>query len=241
MMKKIAVYVEGQGELIFIRNILFHLMDPSCFSFECIRLHARDEQDVPYPYDNPNAEVHYRIVNVGNDERVLTMIRDNESRLSELGFVKIIGLRDMYSGKYRKLSNGVIDDSVTQKFVAGANGVIANMNNPNLVRFHFSIMEIEAWWLSMYNLFAKIDNALTNRFIDEKLAYDLSKIDPQNYFFHPATEVDRIFRLTGSEYDKKLGDVERITSKIDSVDIDEATENSRCSCFKKFCEELTAY
>lgn len=65
-------------------------------------------------------------------------------------------------------------------------------------------------------------------------------IDPRSYFFH-AAEADKIFRLIGSGYDKKSGEVERITSEIDGLDIGEATENNRCSCFKEFCEELIGY
>jgi len=45
-MKKLAVFVEGQGELIFVRNLLYHLIDPSEFSFECIQLYADKEQPV---------------------------------------------------------------------------------------------------------------------------------------------------------------------------------------------------
>ena len=236
-MKKIAIFVEGQGEQIFIRNLLFHLIDPSKFSFRCVKLCAGTVRDALYQFQNPNAEIHFQILNVQGDGGVLGAIRELEELLFSKGFTRIIGLRDMYSEAYRKRSRE-IDDQVTQEFVDRTNETIAQMSNAERIRLHFSIMELEAWWLSMYNLFSKIDARLTQRFIEEELSYDLSKIDPQKVFFHPAREVEKIFELIGSRYDKSRDDVEKITSKIDVSDISNAAENNRCNSFSKFCEEL---
>lgn len=90
----------------------------------------------------------------------------------------------------------------------------------------------------MYNLFAKINELLTVRFIEEKLGYNLSKIDPEKAFFHPAHEFDKILKLAGASYKKHFDDVESITSKMDYFDISDALNNSRCDCFKKFCDDL---
>jgi hypothetical protein len=237
--QKIAIFVEGQGELIFTRNLLYHLNDPAKFSFECFKLHAHSQQEVPYEYKNPNAEVHFKIINVGNDERVLDVIAENEEKLLKEGFNKIIGLRDMYSKAYRKKSKNTIDDEVTQQFVKAITKVIAGMKNPDKINFHFAIMELEAWWLSMYNLFAKINDLLTVSFIETNLGYNLSDIDPEKRFFHPSLEIDKIFQLVESSYKKHFDDIESITSKIDSSDISDATTNNRCSCFQKFCDDLT--
>lgn len=39
-MKKFAVFVEGQGEQVFVRHLLYYLLDPTKFSFECLRLRS---------------------------------------------------------------------------------------------------------------------------------------------------------------------------------------------------------
>lgn len=239
LQQKIAIFLEGQGELIFTRNLLYHLNDPAKFSFECFKLHACSQQEVPYEYKNPSAEVHFKIINVGNDERVLDAIAENENKLLKQGFHKIIGLRDMYSKAYRKKSKNVIDNEVTRQFIEAVTLVIAGMNNPDKINFHFSIMELEAWWLSMYNLFAKINDQLTVNFIENNLGYNLANIEPEKKFFHPSLEIDKIFQLVESNYKKHFSDVESITSNIDSQDISDATKNNRCSCFRKFCDDLT--
>ncbi len=60
-MKKVAVFVEGQAEQIFVRDLLFYLFDPAKFSFECLRLHAKQLEDVPYSYGSEDAEVYFRL------------------------------------------------------------------------------------------------------------------------------------------------------------------------------------
>ena len=82
---------------------------------------------------------------------------------------------------------------------------------------------------------------MTADFIEEKLGYNLSEIDPQAAFFRPSSEIGKTLGLIGNRYDKSRDDVERMTSAIDSSDIGNATENNRCGCFREFCEELTTY
>jgi len=42
-----------------------------------------------------------------------------------------------------------------------------------------------------------------------------------------------------SNYKKHISDVKNITSNIDYQDTSDATNHNRCSCFKKFCDDLT--
>ena len=239
-LQKVVIFLEGQGELIFIRKLLVLLNDPAKVSFECFELYGSLEQKVPYAYGmtNPYAEIYFKIINVGNDERVLTAIGEREEKLLKSGVDKIIGLRDMYSKAYRKRSKNVIDDNVTQETLKLVTTIIANMSNPDKINFHFSIIELETWWLSMYNLFARIDDRLTVSFIKEKLGYNLSKIDPEITFFHPSLEIEKIFKLVDTSYKKHFDDDESITSKIKSSDICDATNYHRCDYFKKFCDDL---
>lgn len=223
---KIAVFVEGQGELVFFRNILFHLLSDVSFSFECIKLHSGKMHDVPYTHNNPNAIVHFMIINVENDTKVLSAIKEREQRLFEKGYSKIIGLRDMYSELYRKYSM-IISEEVNNLFIRNAESTIQSMSDPEKVSFHFSIMEIEAWWLSMYSIFGKINRSLTINYINENLGFRLDSIDPKKYFFHPAVALNNILQLIGSSYKKKLHDVESITSYIDIRDIRNAVLNDR--------------
>ncbi len=56
-MKKVAIFVERQGEQIFIRCLLNELIEPTKFSFECLCLRAGNLDSVPYPYKNEYSEI----------------------------------------------------------------------------------------------------------------------------------------------------------------------------------------
>lgn len=236
--KKIAIFVEGQGELIFVRNILGHLFADIPHSYECLRLQSGNLEEVPYSVTNPNSEVFFKLINVQNDAKVISAIMEREEKLLSDGYDRIIGLRDMYSRKYKESANGSIDKSICTKFIQGAQQTISDMSQPDKIIVHFSIMEVEAWWISMYNLFEKLHESLTEENINAELGYKLSEVDVEEAFFHPAVELTRILAIAGIEYGKKLGDVESITSSIDMLNIEAAFENGRCSSFKVFCEDL---
>jgi hypothetical protein len=235
--KKVAIIVEGQGELIFIRNVLPHIFPAVNYSFECHKLKSGTLERVPYDQPNMDADVHFKIINVGNDEKVLSYIKEYEESFFTSGFEHIIGLRDMYSTKYKKRSHEY-DEALIKLFVDGTMETISGMSNPEKISFHFSIMEVESWWLSMYNLFAKLHSTLTNEFIYEKLNYSLRDINTESSFFHPANELTKILELADINYGKSISNVESITSNIDLQDIEEAMERERCPSFRDFYNSL---
>lgn len=164
-MKKIAIFTEGQSELIFVRHLLQWLISAQDLSFECLKLHANRLDSVPYKHSPPDARVHYLLVNVGNDSSVITAIKDREQFLFDKGYIAVIGLRDMYSEAYQAFSHA-IDNVVIARFINEHNRIIQQMSRPSEIHFVFSIMEIEAWILSMFSLFPKLDTRLTVSFIE---------------------------------------------------------------------------
>lgn len=76
-MIKIASFLEGQTELIFLRRIIKLCSDPSMTSFECIQLHKNKENSVPHPYSPPEecVKMHFMLLNVGNDESVISALK----------------------------------------------------------------------------------------------------------------------------------------------------------------------
>lgn len=236
-MKKVAIFTEGQAELIFIRNLLPKVFGYEDLSFECVELHRNTFQDVPYSISHPDPSIYFLIVNVANDSKVITAIKEREQNLHNKGYDLIIGLRDMYSEAYRKLST-VIDEKVTSAFIQEHKSSIQTMSNSEKIFFCFAIMEFEAWFLSMYNLFAKIHPTLTINFIEENLGFNLKIISPEKEFFHPTVELEKIFRLVGEKYDKSINQIESISTKVDDIDINHALEDGRCHSFSLFWRKL---
>lgn len=241
-MRKVAIFAEGQTELIFVRDFLLRLIDPSKLSLECMELLAHKLYPVLYSHSCPNPEMHFMIINVHGDEGVLSSIREREKSLIEKsGYEKIVGIRDMYSEAYQKLSRGVINDDISNQFIQRHNSTIQKMTYHDRIKLYFAIMEIEAWFLAMYNIFQKIDSGLTNDIIQEKLGIDLKNIDPQIAFFRPSEQVNDIFVLCGRKYSKRRGDCELICNRMDVEDFDNARENGRCKNFDAFYQEIREY
>jgi len=237
-MRKIAVFVEGQTELIFTRYLLMQHFE-SEIAFTCFRLYKKGQyQPVSYNYENPNSIFHYRLYLVGNDEGVVEELLMMENKLWNEGFEKIIALRDMYSRFYREFSAS-ISAEINNKFIEKYQKTIQKRaSKPNQIHFRFSIMEVEAWFLGMNSLFEKIEPILTTAYIQENLGYNLDEIDPERFFFNPADNVSDIFSLAGRKYNKKIGDSEAICSNISLTDIMGLLDQPKCNSYNEFLNAL---
>lgn len=113
--RKIALFVEGQGELIFLREFLFrwYQFDTNRVGVTCYSLQAQRFNPVPYPIGDEQSENFFQTVNVGNDQTVLSKMLDESDRLTAQGYHKIVGLRDMFSKQYHQVcKNRMINEDI---------------------------------------------------------------------------------------------------------------------------------
>lgn len=240
-MRKIAIITEGLTEHIFLRSLIPILFGWENVSFRCVKLLLGQEHSVPYEHIVVNPHLYFLIIDVGGDNKVMTYIRDNEERLFNKGYEFVIGIRDMYSNAYRKRTKNEINESVNQSFIDVANSVIQGLSHSKFIEIHFAIMEIEAWFLSMYSLFEKLNEALTVQFIEDSLGFNIQTINPEVYFFHPSNEFSNIFYLIGRNYGKHRGQIEAFLSNLDETDLNTGIENNRCSKFAEFRKKLEEF
>ena len=231
---KFAIFVEGQTELITVREFLLREFN-YVISLECRTLFKSGElKKTEYDFFNPETHVHCQIVNVGNDNAVLSRILSREKHIWSAGYEKIIGLRDMYSKAYREKSCN-IDPEVNQKFIEGAIETVRNKSFcPEKIVICFAIMEVEAWFLGMYHMFARLDDRLTCEYIKEQLSLDLEAVNPETEFFHPANQIEKIYRLAGKSYDKHKSDIEAIASYLTVEDYTNLLTSDKCNSFNHF-------
>jgi hypothetical protein len=157
-MKKIAIFVEGQTELIVVREHLLRWFNYSDIEIECRTLFVDSKfHKVPYDVPSPTPQYHFQIINVGSDSLVLSRILKREALMWHAGYDKIIGLRDMYSQEYRERSS-VIDARVNADFInAHRQTIDAKAQKPAQIVVQFAIMETEAWFLGLTQIFEKLD------------------------------------------------------------------------------------
>ena len=91
---------------------------------------------------------YFQIINVGNDNAVLSRILKREKHIWNSGFSAIIGLRDMYSKTYRaEAKNAQIQESLNIEFKkATVEEIEAEAIQPDKIHFLFAIMGILYWF-----------------------------------------------------------------------------------------------
>lgn len=235
-MPKTAIFVEGQTELIFAREYLLKSFDYSNISLECYTLFTDNTfHSTEYAFPNDSAEYFFQIINVGNDNAVLSRLLKREAYLWNVGFDYIVGLRDMYSKSYRELGNNNIDDLLNQEFINSAQYTIQSRAiKPAQIHFCFAIMETEAWLLGLASCFEQLNGFLSTEYIKEQLGFDLLAIDPELVFFHPAEVIKAIYNLIGEHYHKSKGDIAALMNGLQKEDFKSLLSSAKCNSFKHF-------
>ena len=217
------------------------MFDYQNISIDCYTLFTDSNfNSTEYPFPNENATHHFQIINVGNDNSVLTRLLNREQYLWNVGFHQIISLRDMYSKAYREEVQGsIISDDINQLFITITQEEIAKRaKNANNINFHYAIMEAEAWILGFHFSFQHMDTILTSQYIQTKLGFNLQDIDPETTFFHPARQVDAIYRLIDDTYNKSKGNINAIMSQLQKEDFTDLANSGKCESFKRFQNTL---
>ncbi|CAN5858607.1 hypothetical protein BH11BAC7_BH11BAC7_07680 [soil metagenome] len=234
-MRKIAVFVEGHTELIFVREYLLKRFE-YVVNIECRTLFSDNSfKSAEFDSSNPSSDKFFQIINVGNDNAVISRMLRREEYLWNQGFHAIICLRDMYSQNYRDFTNA-IDCTIIKRFIEGVTVTLESAKQPGNIDFIFAIMEAEAWFLGSIHLFAYKDARLTSQFIQESLGVDFTLIDPEKEIYHPAKTVDDIYQLVSLRYDKHKKDIERIASSYSSQDFVDLYTSSKCNSFNMFVD-----
>jgi len=237
---RIAFFVEGLTETIFIRSLLLNIFDSSKLEIMFVRLLNSSRGAPTYSMPNPTAIIKFLLIDVEGDSNVLSGIKEREKDFFSKGYKKIIGLRDMYSDEYKRTSKKrEIDDRIVSLIISKAQGEIDKMNNPKLIKLHFATMEIEAWFIAMVDVLNKIDIRLTHSFIKRKLSFDILIIDPQLFFRKPSNDLAKIYLLVGKTYQKTKKSLESLMSKMQKEDFYNLYNSGKVSNYKIFFEDVT--
>jgi Domain of unknown function (DUF4276) len=234
-MIKTAVFVEGQTELVFVRELLLRVFEANDISFRCFRLHRQDTFPAEYDYRaDQSSAFYFDLIEVGNDARVQSEIARRAGIYWRKNYFRILGLRDMYSQTYRKISSRISPEMNQRIIDAVSREISERVENPTKIYFHFAIMEVEAWLLGVRDFFEKLDPLLTNALIFKELGYDLAVLNPEDEFFHPANEFERILMLVRRSYDKSKGEINAFMSNLQKDDFIELIESGKCASFSGF-------
>lgn len=207
-MRKLAIFVEGYTELLFIDRLISEVAEKNQVAIELRQIRGGGVRsgkpkrivELQAPVLNPEKSLYFLIADCGGEDAVAQRIKDEHESLSKAGFEKIIGLRDVYPKFLRedmpKLRRGL-------RF-----GVRTNLIP---VQFVLSAMELEAWFLAEYNHYRNVDPLLTVEVIQNHLGFDPVN-DDMTIRESPANDLSAAYALVGKSYvkgDSKIN-VERL-------------------------------
>lgn len=194
-MKKLAVFVEGNTELLFVERLLSELANDRSIRLDLARIRGgskipRSMTIVRAAQPDSGQRYYALIVDCGGDHQVKTRILEEHENLTRSGYCQIIGLRDV---------RPTFSYAEVAKLEQGLRTYIKTSLIP--VEFVLAVMEIEAWFLAEYLHFPLIDPAITPEAIRAGLGFDVCKGDLSQRS-DPADDLNNSYKLAGKEYKK---------------------------------------
>lgn len=233
-----GIYVEGQSEMIFVADVLskYSLYDPALCGYKCINLRANQFEYKPNPIQgSKDSANYYQIVNVNNDDLVISKIRDSLNDLIRKNYDIIIGLRDVFGNNYKNITKNrpVVDHDVISKFWSRSHAEISSSNIE--VRLHFAVMEFEAWLLALLKLYVQKNGS------DGLLPFDkndLNDICNVENIYHPTPLLIKLLEKTGKSYDKSEQDTIALLSFFTKDDYEDLRKSGASPSFSHFIDSL---
>lgn len=208
-MKKIAFFVEGQTEQVFINRLVKEVIGYNNLTVLLKKISGgtnAPKREFVRNYSIPlKSEYTALIYDCGSDNRVKSEILDNINSLREAGYTCIIGLRDLYPLSIEELPR-------LEKGLKYLPYPLKKKDYPfDIV---VAVREVETWFLAESSHFLKVDKRLTGRFIERYLGFNPDTVNPISRE-HPSEDINRIYKLAGKSYTKKYWQVEKLVNRLD--------------------------
>lgn len=207
-MKKIAIFVEGQTEQIFVHKLVKEMFGENNVSIILKRSVGGTnipKQELIRRYTLVRKPKYYVLINdCGSDNRVKSEILDNVENLSESGYEYIVGVRDLYplsEDDYPRLEKGM--NFLPSEF----------KKYQDFFKIIIIIQEVETWFLGETNHLRKVDKRLNGAFINKYLGFNPYVINPMERR-HPAKDINDIYKLVGKSYTKRHWQVEKLVNRL---------------------------
>ncbi len=214
--KRIAIFVEGKTELIFIKKLLEEIAGENNISITSDVTTGKPEQPRKlYNQPRENAPFSALLYDSGNDRQVLSdmfkLYKKSTDPSTEHKYDTIIGVRDLYP---RNLEKKLEFENSIKALIKGRIKSLKSSNTHIIpMKVIVAVMEVEAWFLAEWQFFSKIDERLTSEFILQTYGLDLINIDVET-IPHPSYNLHQIYQLIGLNYTKTEEQVKEIVESI---------------------------
>jgi hypothetical protein len=225
-MKKIAIFVEGQTELLFIERLLIEIAGRNHIEIE---LHEERGKVIRLISAASAGGQKYfaMIVDCGSDNRVASAMLDSENTLVSAGYSLVLGLRDLFPLTAAELPE--LQTKMSALFVA----------RPIPFVVHIAASEVEAWFLQEDEHFQLIDARCTHAAILASTGYDIV-IGVAESLYQPAEILHQAYQVGGRAYRKTKTQVQRTISVLDYTRL-YISKREVLPSFDRFLSEIEAF
>ena len=207
-MKKIAIFVEGQTDLIFIENLVRNVFGHAKINLETIRFSGKEGLrricSIRLADTASSAQYLFRIYDChggGENSTVKSDIHEQFNRLLEESFSYIIGIRDVYP----------LTDTNKLKTMMKLN---LPENEILPIKIILAVMEIEGWFLAEENHYSQIDSALTIPLVNSIIGFDITTTSTET-IERPSLSLKQVYQKASKDYKKKRWEAERTVHALD--------------------------
>lgn len=215
-MKKIAFFVEGQTEKLFLRKLLAEIAGRTA----AVQLELRKgvgragrrwlKLEFSNPRDASFLDYHVLIVDSSNCENVLSDMIEQQPFLQREGYSAAVALRDAFDGAKVKDPSKV--PALERSLEKYACSLLSESGVPWCIVL--AVMEIEAWFVAEFTHFERIDRRLTCQTIKDNLGFDPSTDDAET-LAHPAVKLAAMYAIVGEHYVKRKAEARRTVKSLD--------------------------
>lgn len=229
-MRKVAVYVEGMTELVFVYHCIqaYYQSDWTAFHLDYVSVSPSDRIGLVNPYGDEAAENQFLLYNCGSDDSVISTMKVRFQAHLQQGYDRIIGLQDVFGTRYfdvYKAGHQQIEWDKVGAMIKDLEATVSGLDPSGAMKIRFSIMEIEAWILGMPDLLAECFPGCPH---DELLT-----VNPEFSFVHPFNKLASLV-----PYSKSFSTVEGIFSRITKNHLVALLQSGRCASFARFYDCL---
>ncbi len=204
-MKKIAIFVEGQTERIFLVKFLSEYLGVHKIEIRMEKNLGKKGIKFVGMRRNPYADYFFLVYDISGDGNVVSALKERaEHMIKNAGYTAILALRDLYP--LLREEKGKVAAAFKKMFMG--------YSFSDRVKLVLAVMEIEAWFLGDYRLFERLRPGLTAEYIKQRLGIDLVGDDPESYH-HPSEKMNDIFKLFDDKYRKREKQAHRIAENLD--------------------------
>ena len=204
-MKKIALFVEGQTDQIFMEKLIREIIGKHGFSITNFKFFG-GKKNIRKPFlittrnTRADTEFYFVIYDCGGDDRVQSDIRERLDSLRKESFSLVIGIRDVYPE--------INITKLKQYLYYGISGI-----SDILIKIILAVNEIEAWFLAEETHYHKISDKITLEIANKIAGIDVSKHNTE-IIPHPSDTLKQIYIKGGTTYDKSKWKVQRTVEAL---------------------------